>query len=45
MLEGIFDINHIFDEDGIKTLKRFGWDGSVAVQNHSEYSEEKINNA
>ncbi|WP_459201979.1 ribonuclease P protein component 3 [Methanococcus sp. CF] len=45
MLEGIFDINHIFDEDGIKTLKRFGWDGSVAVQNHDEYSEEIINNA
>ncbi|MBB6067484.1 ribonuclease P protein component 3 [Methanococcus maripaludis] len=45
MLEGIFDINHIFDEEGIKTLKRFGWDGSVAVQNHNEYSEEKINTA
>lgn len=45
MLEKVFDINHIFDEKGIATLKRFGWDGTVAVQNHADYSDELIENA
>ncbi|ABR55311.1 Ribonuclease P [Methanococcus vannielii SB] len=45
MLEKVFDINQIFDEKGIMTLKRFGWDGSVAFQNHTDFSDELIDNA
>jgi ribonuclease P/MRP protein subunit RPP1 len=36
------DINHIFDEEGIKLLKELGWYGSVAVQHHDGYDNEKL---
>ena len=36
-MENPVDINHIFDEEGIKLLKELGWYGSVVVQYHENY--------
>ncbi|GBF36608.1 ribonuclease P protein component 3 [Methanofervidicoccus abyssi] len=36
-MENPVDINHIFDEKGIKLLKELGWHGSIVVQYHDNY--------
>ncbi|AEH06557.1 ribonuclease P protein component 3 [Methanothermococcus okinawensis] len=36
------DINHIFDEEGIELIKELGWYGSVFIQYHNEYDNEKL---
>jgi len=39
-VENPVDINHIFEEEGIKLLKELGWYGSIVVQYSDNYSKE-----